>query len=326
MDIVYFPGLQCAARLFLGPGSLLCGKGSMNGIVAVNKPADVTSAQVVARVKKALKAKKAGHTGTLDPFATGVLICCLDQATRLAQFLSKSRKSYEAVLRLGVRTDTQDLTGRVMSEASISAITDKEIKSVFQRFIKVKEQVPPAFSALKHRGEPLYKLARKGVFVKKPPRRIAIYHLELLDVSLPFVRFEVVCSSGTYIRTLSDDLGMALGCGAHLVELCRTDCGGVTLAETIGLSTLEDLAAKGQGSRCILPMNEALKGVPEVRADESLVRKVGCGVPISECELGGVAGRQGTSWIKVTDADRNLIAVLGSEVKNGVVPYMCVFA
>lgn len=297
----------------------------MNGIVAVNKPADMTSAQVVARVKRALKAKKVGHTGTLDPFATGVLICCVNRATRLAQFLSKSRKSYEAVMCLGVRTDTQDLTGCVMSETSISEVTDKAIKSVFRRFLGVREQVPPAFSALKHRGEPLYKLARKGVFVEKPPRRIAIYHLELLDINLPFVRFKVMCSSGTYIRTLSDDLGVALGCGAHLVELCRTECGGMTLADAIGLPTLEDLAAKGQGSRCIVPMNEALKGIPEVQADESLAQKVGCGIPISEAELGCVASREEASWIKVTDAHSNLIAVLGSQMKDGVLPYMCVF-
>lgn len=298
----------------------------MNGIVAVDKPANLTSAQVVARVKAALGAGKVGHTGTLDPFATGVLICCLNRATRLAQFFSKGRKSYEAVMCLGVRTDTQDLTGRVVSEASTAAITEEAIRSVFRRFLNVKEQVPPAFSALKHRGEPLYKLARKGIFVEKPPRRIAIYHLELLDIKLPFVRFEVVCSSGTYIRTLSDDLGVALGCGAHLVELCRTECGGVTLAEAVSLSALEDLAAKRQGSQCVLPMNEALKGVAEVRADERLAQKVGRGMPISEAELGRVQAREGASWIKVIDGDRNLIAVLGTEVKDGVLPYMCVFS
>jgi tRNA pseudouridine55 synthase len=297
----------------------------MNGIVAVDKPADMTSAHVVARVKRALKAKKVGHTGTLDPFATGVLICCINRATRLAQFLSLGRKSYEAVMRLGVRTDTQDLTGGVVSEASTAGITDDHIRSVFQAFLEVKEQVPPAFSALKHLGEPLYKLARKGIFVEKPPRRIAIHHMELLDIALPFVRFEVICSAGTYIRTLSDDLGVALGCGAHLVELRRTESGGMTLAETISLSTLEKVAAEGNVSDCIVPMNEALKGIPEIRADQNLAQKIGCGMPITEAELGRVDPQEEASWIKVTDADNNLIAVLGSDIKDGILPYMCVF-
>jgi tRNA pseudouridine55 synthase len=296
----------------------------MNGIVAVDKPAGWTSAHVVAKVKRALKATKVGHTGTLDPFATGVLICCVGRATRLAQLLAKGRKSYEAVMRLGVRTDTQDFTGRVVSKASVMEITDSQIKSVFQRFMKVEEQVPPAFSALKHRGEPLYKLARKGIFVEKPARRIVIHHLKILDIDLPFIRFEVICSAGTYIRTLSADLGEALGCGAHLVSLCRTETGGFTLAETISLSTLERLGALGQASSCVLPMNEALKGIPEIKAGQALAQKIRYGKPITDSELGPVDTKH-ASWIKITDADRDLIAVLESNKKDGILPYMCVF-
>lgn len=296
----------------------------MNGIVAVDKPAGMTSAQVVAVVKRALKAKKVGHTGTLDPFATGVLICCVDQATRLARFLCQGKKYYKAVMRLGIETDTQDLTGRVVSEAPILGVTEREIRATFRRFLKADTQVAPAFSALKHQGQALYKLARQGVFVDKPARRIEIYHLEILDIDLPFVRFEVICSAGTYVRTLSADLGKSLGCGAHLVELCRTQNGGITLSESISLESLEMLAEKGQVSRCIVPMNEALKGVPEIQANCTLIKKIRHGQPITEATLGVVEATD-ASWIKVTDASKHLIAILGSNKKNGVLPYMCVF-
>ena len=296
----------------------------MNGVVAINKPAAWTSAQVVAKVKGALKANKVGHTGTLDPFATGVLLCCVNRATRLAPLLSKGKKSYEAVMHLGVRTDTQDLTGRMVSQTSTLDITKHDITSVFQHFLKVDKQIPPAFSALKHRGEPLYKWARKGVFVEKPARPIVIYHLQILDMDLPFIRFEVTCSEGTYIRTLSADLGEALGCGAHLVSLCRTETGGFTLDETISLSTLERLAASGQASSCVLPMNQALKGIPEVQASQALAQKIQYGKPITQPELGPLETKH-VPWIKITDADKDLIAVLASHKKNGVLPYMCVF-
>jgi tRNA pseudouridine55 synthase len=296
----------------------------MNGIVVVDKPAGWTSAHVVAKVKRTLKATKVGHTGTLDPFATGVLICCVDKATRLARLLSQGRKAYEAVMRLGVRTDTQDLTGHVVSKGSTLDITEKQIKTVFEQFLKVEEQVPPAFSALKHQGKPLYTLARKGVFVEKPARPIVIYHLEIRDIDLPFIRFDVVCSAGTYIRTLSADLGDALGCGAHLVSLCRTETGGFTLAETISVATLERLAASGQASSCILPMHEALKGIPEIRAGQHLAQKIRYGKPLTESEIGPVAASN-ASWIKVTDADRDLIAILELNKKDGILPYMCVF-
>ncbi len=296
----------------------------MNGIVVLNKPAGMTSAQVVAGVKRILGAKKVGHTGTLDPFATGVLVCCVNKATRLAQFLMHGTKQYDAVMRLGVRTDTQDLTGRVISSQSDVAVTDQQVRSVFARFVTIRKQRPPAFSALKHHGVPLYKLARKGTFVLKPPREISIYRLEVLDIDLPHVRFEVSCSKGTYVRTLCDDMGEALGCGAHLVELCRTENNGFTLDDAVSLDDLEALAATGEASGRIVPMSAALKGVPRITASQSLMQKIQYGQPVTDNELEAFDGSSSV-WVKVTDGDGNLIAVLGSSHKDGVHPYGCVF-
>ncbi len=296
----------------------------MNGIIVVDKPADMTSAQVVAVVKRTLKVKKAGHTGTLDPFASGVLVCCINQATRLARFLTHGRKRYEAVMRLGIRTDTQDFTGKIVSQESTSSVSEYEIEAVFARFLGVKEQVPPAFSALKHQGAPLYKLARKGVFVQKPSRPIAIHELSILAIDLPFVRFEVCCGPGTYVRTLCADMGDDLGCGAHLVELRRTENSGFSVDDAVSLSGLKGLVASGDVSKRVISMRDALRGLPEVRANGGLTQMIRHGKPVTEANLGAV-GDSGASWIKVTDMDRNLIAVLSSNKRDGVLPYMCVF-
>jgi tRNA pseudouridine55 synthase len=297
----------------------------MNGIVVVDKPADMTSAHLVARVKKGLKADKVGHTGTLDPFATGVMVCCLNQATRLVQFLMYGKKRYEAVMCLGIRTDTQDFTGRVTSKQPDLAVADQQIHSVFRGFMNIKEQNPPVFSALKHRGVPLYKMARKGKFVQKPSRRISIYELEVLDINLPHVGFEVSCSQGTYVRTLCDDIGQSLGCGAHLVQLCRTENNGFTLDEAVSLNTLETLAATGKASSIITPMSAALRGMPQVTAGRSLAQKIQYGQPITREEVEPFDGSN-SSWIKVVDTDGSLIAVLSTSRKNGVYPYAGVFA
>ena len=297
----------------------------MNGIVVIDKPANMTSARVVAQVKRLLQAKKVGHTGTLDPFATGVLVCCIGRATRLAQFLTQGKKCYEAVMHLGIRTDTQDLTGQVVSKEQMVAVTDREIHAVLRRFLDVRHQDPPAFSALKYRGVPLYRLARRGMFIQKSSRRISIYELEILDIDLPYVSFEVSCSQGTYVRTLCADMGDALGCGAHLARLCRTESGGFSLEEAVSLDTLAKLAAGGKGSSCVIPMSNALRGIQEIQVGRGLVQRIRYGQPVTKAQLGGVEDDSGP-WIKVTDTERNLIAVLGSRGKNGVYPYACVFS
>jgi tRNA pseudouridine55 synthase len=297
----------------------------MNGVIVLNKPPDMTSAQVVARVKRILKAKKVGHTGTLDPFATGVLVCCINKATRLAQFLTYGKKRYIGTMRLGIRTDTQDFTGRVVSTEPELPMTDQEVHGAFRGFLDVQHQNPPAYSALKHNGVPLYRLARRGTFIQKPARRIYIYGLQVLEISLPDIRFEVCCSAGTYVRTMCADIGDALGCGAHLTELCRTESGGFSLDEAIALDSLERLAGTGKISSCIIPMSVALRGMPHVSADDELVQKIQHGHQVTREEVTAEA-EETCPWIKVTDSQGNLVAVMNSTVSNGVYPYACVFS
>ncbi len=297
----------------------------MNGIIVVDKPPDMTSAQVVTRVKRILKVKKVGHTGTLDPFATGVLVCCINKATRLARFLMHGKKQYEGVMKLGIRTDTQDFTGRVVSTEPDLRVTQQDVRRAFLRFLEVNHQSPPAYSALKHHGVPLYKLARRGIFVQKPPRPISIYGLEVLDISLPDVRFEVSCSAGTYVRTLCADIGDALGCGAHLTRLCRTESGQFGLDEAVSLTALERFAGSPRIPNHIIAMSAALRGMPAISTNDELVQRIQRGQLVTKEELGPVRLRRSCPWIKVTDSQGNLVAVMSSSKKNGVYQYACVF-
>ena len=219
---------------------------NLSGILVVDKPAGISSAKVVAIVKKALSAKKVGHAGTLDPFATGVLVCCINKATKLAQFFLQSKKKYIALVHLGVETDTQDLTGNITSESNKVHFSENKIRSVFKRFEGKIEQFPPVFSALKHKGVPLYKLARKGKPVQKPSRSVFISYIDILDINLPFVRFEVLCSSGTYVRTLCSNIGTSLGCGGHLKELRRTESSQFSIQDAVSVSELENSQNTGR--------------------------------------------------------------------------------
>jgi tRNA pseudouridine55 synthase len=297
----------------------------MNGLLVLDKPPGMTSAQVVGQVKDLLKAKKTGHTGTLDPFATGVLLCCVNRATKLARFLVHGRKVYEGVMHLGIRTDTQDRTGRIISRAASLDIDREAVCSVFRRFLEIREQSPPAFSALKHRGTPLYKLARRGHFIQKPPRRIRIYELELLAMDLPRLYFKVSCSQGTYVRTLCADVGETLGCGAHLAELRRIETGGFTLDETLSLKRLKEQATAGSVADSIIPINRALRGVPEVRVGPELVGCIRHGRPISKRDL-GLSKDPDSPWIKIVDGEDALVAVLESEEKDGAYRYACILS
>src|SRR5512136_1413458 len=274
----------------------------MNGIVVINKPAGLSSAGVVARVKRLLQARKVGHTGTLDPFARGVLVCCLNQATRLARFLVESPKTYEGVLTLGVETDTQDATGRVTAERDGTGVTEEDLRRVLQRYEGDYHQAPPTYSALKHEGVPLYTLARRGRPVQKPAREVFIYHLRRRAAELPRVRFEVRCSAGTYIRTLCADIGRDLGCGGHLSELTRLESGGFTLNEALTLEDLEDLARRGAASHAVIPMARALPAVAEITAGPSLLEKVWHGRALSLADVGlGAAADEGP-LLKLVDS------------------------
>jgi len=299
------------------------------GILLIDKPDGITSAGVVNRVKRALKALKVGHAGTLDPFATGLLICCIDHATRLARFFLETDKIYRATLHLGVETDTGDSTGRVeaknfsppLSEFSGGMISEERICSAFQQFVGKISQVPPAFSALKHQGIPLYRWARRGKTIQKPPRIVTIHRLTVLDIDFPRVRFEVSCSSGTYIRSLGTDVGRALGCGGHLSQLRRIQSGRFHVDEAIPLGVLEETAAIGRLRERIIPMASALKGWPELAVGDTVAEKVRYGRPISADDIPtgcvGVPENDLTTCIKVIDEKGALLALLHRNGKGG---------
>jgi len=211
----------------------------MDGILVVDKPGGITSHQVVSTVKKLLGAAKVGHGGTLDPLATGVLPIFLNRATRLSSFLTHGRKKYRATMKLGVETDTQDREGTITAEHASLPTDPQQITDVLHGFTGRLEQTPPMFSALKYRGTPLYKLARKGVSLERPARTVFIDEMTVREIRLPYVTFEVSCSPGTYVRTLCADSGRKLDCGAHLVELTRLQSGNFHLEDAITLDMLQ---------------------------------------------------------------------------------------
>jgi len=307
-----------------------------SGIIVIDKPADITSAGVVSRIKKFFGAKKAGHTGTLDPFATGIMVCCINNATRLSRFFLHGNKKYEAVLHLGVETETQDFTGSITAACDEINFSDKTIQTVFKQFEGTLYQQPPVFSALKHNGVCLYKLARKGKPVQKPPRPVSISYIKILSMDLPFIRFEVSCSAGTYIRTLCADIGKALGCGGHLKALRRIECCGFKINESTTLSELERLALSPKISDKVISMSKALPDMPEHIADKALADKIKDGKKITDRDFNFNSQKDNTSdkrkikisqgFIKIVDKNDDLLAVLNYEEKETHrYNYCCVF-
>lgn len=298
----------------------------MNGIVVVDKPEGISSARVVARVKAILGAKKVGHAGTLDPFATGVLVCCINQATRLSRFLLRGDKTYEAELVLGTATDTQDATGRVIQRGSLDHVSEKHVRETAARFVGSIAQTPPVYSALKHRGTPLYKLARRGTAVEKPARPVRIHRLEIREIDLPAVRFEVTCSAGTYVRTLCADMGRELGCGGHLKRLRRTVSGGFSIGEAVGLETLAESRDLSRLEKTVIPMNDALPFLPAATADDATLKKVQHGMPLSMADFAVRPDLSAEGVFKVIAPGGRLIAVLQGSSTADQYNYCCVFS
>lgn len=209
-------------------------KEGIAGVLLVDKPAGLTSFKMVQQVRRATSVKKVGHAGTLDPFATGLLVIGVGRpATRLMSRLMDGEKEYVATLRLGIETETQDLTGKIVSELPVPELTRDEINGVLQQFVGENLQIPPRFSALKFQGKPLYFYARKGILMEKGPRPVIIKELALLDFVADSLFIRVRCSKGTYIRTLAEDIGRALGCGAHLTTLRRIKSGSFSVHDSL---------------------------------------------------------------------------------------------
>ena len=301
------------------------GGNGFNGILIVDKPAGMSSAQVVAFVKNKLKARKVGHSGTLDPFATGVLLCCINDATKLSRFFLHDKKKYHAILELGLETDTQDSTGTIISTCDMVDFTDQAIREVFARYVGKIEQIPPSYSALKHRGVPLYKHARRGNIIKKPARQVHIYNLNVCKIDLPLIHFEVSCSGGTYIRTLGSDIGRQLGCGACLKDLRRLASSGFSIENALTLPELEECVSSGKTLDHIISMSDSLPNMPAAEADDELRKKIRHGVILKQKELNLTSTDHPGGFIKVLNKNHELIAVLSHDLKKNELTYCCVF-
>ena len=253
----------------------------MDGILIIRKEKGYTSHDVVAKLRGILHMKKIGHTGTLDPDAEGVLPIALGKATRLCEMLTDTEKTYEALLHLGIETDTQDMTGKVLAEKEVTA-TEKEVRSVMQSFLGDQMQVPPMYSALKVNGRKLYELAREGKEIKREARPVHFFAIEIKEMQLPFVRFSVTCSKGTYIRTLCHDIGRALGCGGCMQELVRTASGRFAIEESVTLSQVQEAAEKGTVSELVIGIEEILSDFPRVLCTKEGDRLLLNGNPLHE--------------------------------------------
>jgi len=262
---------------------------SVGGVLVIDKPTGISSYDVIRVVKKRLSPKKVGHTGTLDPLASGVLPIVMNGATRIIPFLDESEKRYEGTLRLGMATDSDDSTGRVLSEKTVDGcvITDDRITMAFNGFVGRIKQVPPMFSAVKRHGKPLYELARRGIVVERRPREIEIFSLEVTHIDLPLVDFRVSCSRGTYVRTLCRQIGDALDVGAHLSRLRRVRSGPFSLHHAVTLPEFERLTELSEIDRRIMPIREALGGMPEIEIDADLKNRIRRGFPIYRKDLEG---------------------------------------
>ncbi|MCD4721701.1 MAG: tRNA pseudouridine(55) synthase TruB [Desulfobacula sp.] len=297
-----------------------------SGIIAIHKPEGISSARVVARVKKVLGAKKLGHTGTLDPFATGLLLCSVNKGTKISRFFLDGHKRYLARICLGVETDTYDLTGKTVFTAPkdmMNSLNNDDVEQVVKSFVGIQDQVPPAFCALKHEGQPLYKLARQGKKIQKPPRPIEFFDISINHIALPNIDVDVFCSSGTYIRSLAFDIGEKLGCGAHLSKLCRTQSSAFKLEDAVQLDVLERLD-KTTAEQRIICLSDCLEFMPKIVADKRIAQKIKFGQKLLTKELGLPLPKPDQS-IRVIDNHNDLLAIIQLIENRQEYKYCCVF-
>jgi len=245
-------------------------KNAISGVLVVDKPVGMTSHDVVQVIRKGSNIRRAGHTGTLDPRASGVLVVLIGPAVRLSEYVSATDKRYQAVIMLGKTTDTYDADGKTISSSKVD-ITEEQFEAELQKFVGQIEQVPPPFSAVKVQGHKAYEMARKGEEVELEPRTINVYSLEVLEWAPPEVVIDVHCSSGTYVRSLVNDLGERLGCGATLTGLRRTKSGRFTLRDAVPLRKLNEAFSEGTWYQYLIPAAEALSGWPMIELDQEEV-------------------------------------------------------
>ncbi|MCB1857165.1 MAG: tRNA pseudouridine(55) synthase TruB [Gammaproteobacteria bacterium] len=264
---------------------------NVEGILLLDKPVGQTSNAALQQVKRLFFARKAGHTGSLDPLADGLLPICFGSSTKISAFLLDADKRYWVRARLGETTTTGDAEGETLVRRPVESILETRVASALHRFKGEIQQVPPMYSALKHKGERLYKLARDGIEVEREPRTITIYGITLLNCVLPDIEFDVRCSKGTYVRTLAEDIGEVLGCGAHVTALRRTGVGPFGTEGIVAMKTLDAASTQGHQAldRLLLPADSALTDLPEIRlsSDSSFYLKQGQAVLVPNAPTSG---------------------------------------
>lgn len=287
-------------------------KNVVSGVLVVDKPIGLTSHDVVQIIRRGTGIRRAGHTGTLDPRASGVLVVLVGPAVRLSEYVSASDKRYQATIRLGSATDTYDAEGTVTSTspaASVESISEEAFDEILQQFVGTIEQVPPPYSAVKVKGRKAYEMAREGEEMDLEPRTIQVYSLEVLEWAPPEAVIDVYCSSGTYVRSLANDLGKSLGCGAHLIGLRRTKSGRFTLRDAVPLRRLQEAFDAGDWYRHLIPAAEALADWPMVELDADQVELVRHGHRVP-------AAPGSTGWARGVSQQGDLVALLEVDVEN----------
>ncbi len=290
----------------------------VDGLLIVDKPEGMISLDVVKEIKRRFHVEKAGHIGTLDPFATGVLPVVINEGTKLVPFLEEEPKVYDAVMKLGEETTTDDFTGKVVFRGSWEHVTPELIHAVLQGFSGKIRQVPPMFSALKVNGKPLYQFARKGIEIERKAREVEIFNIQVEEIHLPEVRFKVSCSKGTYIRTLGKDMGKKMGCGATLLSLRRIRSGPFALEWAIPWEKLVHFSRVEDLHPWLISLTEALPRLPELIGNEHLVKKLRFGkrMVVRDFSTHILPSFEKGQWLKLTSPEDGLVAILRSEVRN----------
>ncbi len=252
----------------------------VDGFLVLDKPQGLSSSQAVQKAKRLYNAQKVGHTGSLDPIATGVLPLCFGEATKFSQYLLASDKKYWTRIRLGVSTDTGDADGEIISERAVSGITECDVEQALMRFRGQFDQIPSMYSAIKHQGQPLYKLARQGVEVERKSRQVTVFENRLVAFEGDTLELEIHCSKGTYVRTIAEDLGEALGCGAHVIALRRRAAGPFTEDELITFEEIEEACSQRAGDGLLQPIENAVRMWPKLVLEESSAYYLRQGQPV----------------------------------------------
>ena len=293
----------------------------ITGIIVVDKPTGRSSNHVLQQVKRLFDAKKAGHTGSLDPLATGLLPICLGEATKVSSYLLDADKRYQVTCQLGVITDSGDSDGKVIETNTVPQFNETDLLPLIAKFIGEQDQVPPMYSALKYQGQPLYKLARQGIVVERKSRKITIYDINLLSCTSDSFTLDVTCSKGTYIRTLVEDISHALGCGGHVTMLRRVEVAGYQEAQAISIEQL-DLIAEQQGiaalDECLLPTEDALPDWPAIDVTDEMVTALRLGQTVQVEQAFERAN------VRLFDQDQQFLG-LGEMSENGSVAPKRVF-